>query len=541
MTPRQRPVRPSIEGRLSLAIACFNNNPSQKKRTLASAYNATESTLRSRLKGTTPRLETAPVNRKLSSIEEQSLIQWILNLDQRGFPPQVIDVRRMADALLAGRGQTPPPPPVGQNWVSRFISRQPELQTKWNRKFHSQRAKGEDPVKINAWFKLVQDTRHAYGILDQDVYNFDETGFMNGVASKLKVVTSSDTIGRATVIQPGNREWVTAIECINASGWSLPPFVILSGKLHQASWYKGLPPDWTVAVSDNGWTNDGLGLEWVKHFNKQTESRTTGVYRLLILDGHSSHATPEFDQFCTEQKIITLCMPAHTTHLLQPLDVGCFSPLKVLYGHEVAGLARRSIFHVDKLDFLWIYQRIRSNALSERNIKASFQATGLIPFYPERVLNNLTVVRTPSPPETIVDGLASWTAETPRTTDQLQHQAHLIRHLLSRQSQSPTSLAISQLVKGCQLAMQSATILVEDNQKLRASSQRQRQKRQTRRQYIAHRGALQAQEGQRLVTEAESGVPGCDQPEPSQARTRTPPTCSRCHVQGHNRRQCKAV
>jgi hypothetical protein len=123
MTPRQRPVRPQIEGQLSLAIACFNNNPSQKKRTLASAYNVPESTLRSRLKGTTLRFETAPVNWKLSSTEEQSLIQWIPNLDQRGFPPQVIDVRRMADALLAGCGQTPPPPPVGQNWVSRFISR----------------------------------------------------------------------------------------------------------------------------------------------------------------------------------------------------------------------------------------------------------------------------------------------------------------------------------------------------------------------------------------------------------------------------------
>ena len=124
----------------------------------------------------------------------------------------------MADVLLAGRGQNPPPPPVGKNWVSRFVNNQSELQTKWNRKFHSQRAQCEDPTKINAWFKLVQDTRDAYGILDQDVFNFDETGFMMGVASTSKVVTSSNTVGRATVVQPGNRDWVTTIECINASG-----------------------------------------------------------------------------------------------------------------------------------------------------------------------------------------------------------------------------------------------------------------------------------------------------------------------------------
>ena len=103
-------------------------------------------------------------------------MQWILDLDQRGFPPHIIDVRRMADALLTARGQDPPPQPIGKNWVSHFIQSQPELQTKWTRKFSSQRADYEDPVAITAWFKLVAETRQTYGVLDQDVYNFDETG-----------------------------------------------------------------------------------------------------------------------------------------------------------------------------------------------------------------------------------------------------------------------------------------------------------------------------------------------------------------------------
>jgi hypothetical protein len=61
--------------------------------------------------------------------------------------------------------------------------------------------------------------------------------------------------------------------------------------------------------------------------------------------------------------------------------------------------------------------------------------------------------------------------------------------------------------------MQSATILAEENTKLRATSQRQRQKRQQRRQYIAQGGVLQAQEGQRLVVGAENGVLEGDQGE----------------------------
>ncbi|KAK1913855.1 hypothetical protein P3342_007100 [Pyrenophora teres f. teres] len=114
--PRQpQPLQTSREGRISLAIAAYNHNSQQSVRALAAAYDVPKSTLQTRLYGTQPRSETVSVNRKLSATEEQSLVDWILDLARRGFPPQVIDVRRMADTLLAARGQDPPPPPIGKN------------------------------------------------------------------------------------------------------------------------------------------------------------------------------------------------------------------------------------------------------------------------------------------------------------------------------------------------------------------------------------------------------------------------------------------
>jgi hypothetical protein len=212
---QQHPLLPSREGRISQAIASYRNSPRRSLRALATAYDIPRSTLQTRLHGTQPQSETTSVNRKLHPIEEQSFVQWILDLDRQGFPPQAINVQQMADALLAGRGQNPPPQPIGQKWVLRFVRSQSELQTKWNRKFRSQRACCEGAVAITAWFKLVEETRQAYGILDDDVYNFDETGFMEGVAAMSKVVTSSDTIGRAVTVQPGNRDWVITIQCVN--------------------------------------------------------------------------------------------------------------------------------------------------------------------------------------------------------------------------------------------------------------------------------------------------------------------------------------
>lgn len=271
------------------------------------------------------------------------------------------------------------------------------------------------------------------------------TAFSMRIPTTSKVVTSSDIIGRATIVQPGNREWATAIEGINASGWAVPPFIILAGKVHQSNWYRDLPADWVIAVSDNGWTTDQLGLKWIKHFNTHTESRAKGAHRLLILDGHSSHATPEFDQYCTTNNIITLCMPAHTSHLLQPLDVSCFSPLKRSYGQEVQQLVR----YIDKEDFLSIYSKIRPFVFTDQNIRSGFQATGLVPYDPQRVLSSLTVTKTPSPPHTPNGEAHPWTLETPHSIAQLEQQARLVRDLIQRQSQSPTSQAVNQLVKGC--------------------------------------------------------------------------------------------
>jgi hypothetical protein len=159
-------------------------------------------------------------------------------------------------------------------------------------------------------------------------------------------------------------------------------------------------------------------------------------------------------------------MPPHTWHLLQPLGVSCFSPLKHAYGHGIQELACQGVYYIDKIDFLTIYTQIRPRVFTEQNIKAGFEVTGLIPYSLHCVLSLLTVVRTPSLPATTADNIA-WTAETPHTVDQLEQQAQHVQDLLCRQSQSSISQAICQLIKGCQLAMNSATILAEENRKLR--------------------------------------------------------------------------
>ena len=188
-----------------------------------------------------------------------------------------------------------------------------------------------------------------------------------------------------------------------------------------ASWFDEklyLPKDWRIEVSPNGWTTDEIGLRWLqKLFIPATTTRTKGKYRLLILDGHGSHLTPQFDQICTENHVIPLCMPPHSSHLLQPLDVGCFAILKRAYGRYVSDLARASYNHIDKFDFLAEYARARTEAFQPYIIQNSFATTSLVLIDVDRVFSKLNIsLRTPLPPNSRLYSRSSYfIPKTPRT------------------------------------------------------------------------------------------------------------------------------
>jgi hypothetical protein len=83
----------------------------------------------------------------------------------------------------------------------------------------------------------VQAIVVKYGIQENDIFNFDETGFMMGVISSSMVVTQADRKGRRKRVQPGNKEWTTAIACINIESYDILSFLIVKGTYHLTNWY----------------------------------------------------------------------------------------------------------------------------------------------------------------------------------------------------------------------------------------------------------------------------------------------------------------
>jgi hypothetical protein len=241
-------------------------------------YNVPRSTLRDRVNGALSQTTNRAKGHKLTQLDEDILIKWIVSMDDRGAAPRPPMVCSMANLLLAATGNDV----VGKCWVTNFIKRTPAIQTRFSRRYNYSRALQEDPRIIREWFKYVEDTITQYGILPEDIYNFDETGFAMGLVSTAKVVTRAEYYGRRSVIQPGNREWVTTVEAINACGWVLPPMIIFKSKRYLESWFSiDIPDDWRIEVSPNGWTNDAIGLRWLqKQSIPITTSRLRGRYSL---------------------------------------------------------------------------------------------------------------------------------------------------------------------------------------------------------------------------------------------------------------------
>ena len=532
---------PYTEANIFLAISAINQDQISSVRRAAATFNCSESTVRRRRAGIAARRDCQPNSKKLTELEEEVITRHVLDLDARGFAPTLSAVRDMANKLLAERGASE----VGRDWPRNFVKRTPSLTTRFNRPYDRQRALCEDPEVISPWFDLVARTKATYGICDEDTYNFDETGFMMGKISAQLVVTGSERRGRSKAIQPGNREWVTVIQGINAAGWAIPPFIIFAGQYHLSAWYQeDIPRDWCITLSENGWTTNELGVAWLEHFIKHTKDRRVGAWQLLVIDGHESHNSLRFQELCKENKIYTLCMPPHSSHLLQPLDVGCFSPLKRAYGHQISSLICNHINHITKLEFLPAFRAAYNQSVTKENICSSFRGAGLVPYSPEAVLSKLDVkLRTPTPPAAEV---TLWEAKTPSNARELGAQSTLIRDRIQRhKSSSPASIlaAVNQLEKGAEVMLHSAALMRDRIATLERANEAATTRRQRKRRRIQKQGTLTEAEGEEII--AQKDVEQQLQGETRQGKARSGTSrqasarCRRCRETGHNSRTCQ--
>jgi hypothetical protein len=199
------------------------------------------------------------------------------------------------------------------------------------------------------------------------------------------------------ISDPDNREIVTSMESISGTGKTTDPMMIMAGLLMKEKHFpKGLNDGIRLAMSESGYTNDILSFEWLKHFDMQTRP-PNGEWRMLVMDGHGSHLTLEFVAYCYQPdvKISVFLLPAHSTHLLQPLDIGVFQSFKHYHQEVLEEAVRYGGVNYKKPDFLAAFQRMRDLTFKKTIICSAWWKSGLYPFDPSAVLAKFREFSTP--------------------------------------------------------------------------------------------------------------------------------------------------
>jgi hypothetical protein len=390
-----------IESRIETALVAISREKTPNISRFARIYNVPYKRLWNRVKGHDSRLTRPPAGRLLSDAQESALCRYINILDELDIHARPAIVETAANSILK-EGHTDkrlPPPTIGSHWLKRFFQRHPEYRIRKRRAIDLDRKKSHEPATIQAWFEKLRATIDSYGITEEDIYNFDETGFNIGIGRDQWIITREFSKPVWTGSNT-NREYATVIEAVSATGHVIPPFIIFAAKCVLQGWFDKTEIGKWIGVTETGYVNDLITYQWVQHFHHATKHRIKGTHRLLLCDGYGSHMTYEFVRFCEDNKIIVFFLIPHTSHILQPLDVGVFQAYKHWHSEAIANATQTGGGKFTKVEFLHALDTIRQKTFKKQTICHGFRATGIIPYNPRIIIEQLEdYMATPPPPQ----------------------------------------------------------------------------------------------------------------------------------------------
>lgn len=367
------------------AIKAVRSGTSQY--TAARMFGIPRTTLFFKTNGKNPLGKNAGAPTVLSTKEEQGIVDWIFEIASMGFPTTkrqlLVSVQMYLNKLERKTPFTNNLP--GKKWYSAFLKRHPNVAQRTSQSLTKARAAITE-TNLRLWHAEVESyiIENNYSKILEDptrLFNLDESAFYLNPDGELVLTKKGD---KAVYKRCSNdpKECNTTLIGGSAAGIVAPPLVVFNYKRMPGNFMKEFPSDWAMGVSDNGWMTGPLFFEYIANtFYKWLIETKIQFPVILFVDGHSSHMTFTLSEFCKSHGIVFIDFYPNATHLLQPMDVAVFKPLKVEWKKvSDAWRLKHNGARIEKREFAKILKVAVDNTDMDSHLKSGFKACGLHPF-----------------------------------------------------------------------------------------------------------------------------------------------------------------
>lgn len=344
-------------------------------RRAAEEFDVPRATLHDRLTGRIQFGVSSGPPKYLTDDEENELALFLKNCAKVGYARNRLQVINLVQQIVAKKNLDVK---VTHGWWESFKRRHHDLTLRTAERLAYIRMVSSSDAILDNYFDVLESTLSENDLLERPcaIFNMDESGMPLDPPS-LKIVTSAG-IKHSQAVCSGNKAQVTVVACCNAAGYVLPPMVIFDRKTLKPELTTGEVPGTMYGLSSNGWIDTELFEMWFRHHFLAYAPPVRPL--LLLLDGHSSHFQPSFIRAAAEEQVIVFCLPPNTTHLTQPLDKGCFGPLKMFWREACQNyLSSNPSRVVTRFQFSKLFSEAWHKGMTMLNVVAGFRVTGVYP------------------------------------------------------------------------------------------------------------------------------------------------------------------
>lgn len=340
----------------------------------------------------------------LTPQEEKHISDWVISIAKAGFPickeQLVASVAKIIKELNRPNCFVDSVP--GEKWLALFLNRNPQIAERVSQPLTTSRANVTE-AKIRAWFVEIKNYVKEKGLESvfenpKRIFNADETAFfLCPKGNKVLAKKGEKTIHSQT----GNdeKECLTVLVTANADGEIAPPMVVYPYERIPAAIANSYPDSWGLGKSETGWMTGETFFEYVTNvLHPWIIQKNIPLPVILFLDGHKSHITKHLSEFCAGNQIELIALFPNATHILQPMDVALFHPLKAEWKKHVQSWRfENGGRKMKREEFAPLLQQVlQENQKKKTAIQNGFISTGLADLDENQINYNKLLQKNPS-------------------------------------------------------------------------------------------------------------------------------------------------